>query len=89
MTAPAPETLTTLADAIITELSNSRLANRTHGLRTTYDSGCRGPLCRKANRDRMRVVKKGIPQKRFHGTEEMLEKLIAEHKAQRQLQIAI
>lgn len=36
------------------ELSNPRLANRTHGSRATYALGCRGPLCSIAERDRAR-----------------------------------
>lgn len=87
MSVSAPEKLATLADEIIAELSDPKFITRTHGSRGTHNDGCKGPMCRKANRDRMRVVKNGAPQKRFKGTEEILEKLIAEHKAQRQVRI--
>lgn len=36
------------------ELDNPEFANRTHATRSTYAGGCRGPLCRKSERDRAR-----------------------------------
>lgn len=38
------------------ELEDPRFINRTHYKRNTYDAGCSGPLCRKANREWMRII---------------------------------
>lgn len=43
-----------LPDEIQAELDNSEFASRIHYSRATYALGCRGPLCRKAERDRGR-----------------------------------
>lgn len=40
-----------LIRAIEKELANPKHSHRVHGRRWTYNAGCRGPLCRKANRD--------------------------------------
>lgn len=46
-----------LPDDVLTELKDPRFASRTHGTRGTYaratdgGKGCRGPLCKKAERD--------------------------------------
>lgn len=40
-----------LPDDVRDELSDPEFINRTHGRRSTYAVGCRGPLCRKAERD--------------------------------------
>lgn len=37
------------------ELSDPTHANRTHYRKATYAAGCRGPLCRKAERDEGRL----------------------------------
>lgn len=39
---------------IYNELTDNRFASRQHYSRATYAQGCRGPLCRKAERDRGR-----------------------------------
>lgn len=43
----------TLAD-VVEELNDARYANRQHGSRATAALRCRGPLCRKSERDRSR-----------------------------------
>lgn len=47
------------------ELDDARFATKTHGRRSTYMAGCRGPLCRKSERDAKndayRRSKKGSP----------------------------
>lgn len=40
-----------LIRSIERELANPEHAGRSHGSRSTYNKGCHGPLCRKANRD--------------------------------------
>lgn len=45
------KTAQTLQRAIEKELANPKHSGRVHGRRGTYTLGCRGPLCRKANRD--------------------------------------
>lgn len=37
------------------ELSDPHFASRRHGSRATYALGCRGPLCKKKERDRARI----------------------------------
>lgn len=44
-----------LPEDIKVELSDEKFADRKHHSRATYADGCRGPLCRKAERDRGRV----------------------------------
>jgi hypothetical protein len=39
---------------IVTELQDPKFATRTHYSRATYADGCRGPLCRKSEKDRGR-----------------------------------
>lgn len=46
--------ITVLFGEILFELTDERFFNRTHGSRKTYDDHCRGPLCRKSERDRSR-----------------------------------
>lgn len=36
---------------IVKELQDAQLSGRTHNQRSTYESGCRGPMCRKAHRE--------------------------------------
>lgn len=43
-----------LSDDIKAELTDKRFPNRSHHSRSTYADGCRGPLCRKSERDRSR-----------------------------------
>lgn len=51
------KTAQTLQRAIEKELANPKHLSRVHGRRGTYTLGCRGPLCRKANRDYSRQWK--------------------------------
>lgn len=46
--------ITVLFGEILFELTDERFAGRTHMSRKTYDDDCRGPLCRKMERDRSR-----------------------------------
>lgn len=46
--------ITVLFGEVLFELTDERYATRTHGSRKTYDDECRGPLCRKSERDRSR-----------------------------------
>lgn len=50
---------------IITELLDEEFAGRTHGNRKTYDSGCKGPICRKAARDHGRRRNQSEPTDEF------------------------
>lgn len=45
-------TLDDFPDDVRDELIDQDFINRTHGRRATYAKNCRGPLCRKAERDR-------------------------------------
>lgn len=36
------------------ELEDTDYKSRRHGVKATYSAGCRGPLCRKGNRDAVR-----------------------------------
>ena len=40
---------------IFFELNDSKFLSRTHGTRSTYADGCRGPLCRWSERERGRA----------------------------------
>lgn len=40
-----------LPDDVVEELLDPRFLNRTHHKKATYAKGCRGPLCRKEERD--------------------------------------
>lgn len=48
------EILEQLWNDIWAELNNPEYATRNHHTRGTYDDGCRGPMCTKANRDNPR-----------------------------------
>lgn len=39
---------------LFSELKDLRFITRTHGCRATYALGCRGPMCRKSERDNTR-----------------------------------
>lgn len=41
---------------VLEEINDPGYLNRVHGRPATYNAGCRGPLCRKMNRDRARQV---------------------------------
>ena len=45
----------TLLMEVTAELADPRTLDKTHGLVSTYNAGCRGPLCQKANRDYART----------------------------------
>lgn len=47
-------TIEQLPKEVIDELSDPKLGGRRHYSRRTYNSGCRGPLCRAVERDRAR-----------------------------------
>lgn len=40
-------------DDVAEEVTNERFLNSTHGRAGTYTAGCRGPLCRMAQRERV------------------------------------
>lgn len=44
------------AEEIANELADPTYANRTHGTRSCVNAGCKGPLCSKYHRDRMREI---------------------------------
>lgn len=46
--------LTLIISQVLFELSDGRFIGRTHHRRKLYNQDCRGPLCRKAERDRSR-----------------------------------
>lgn len=46
-----PQSLDTLWVMLIHELTYPKYRYKEHHSRITYDSGCRGPLCQKAQRD--------------------------------------
>lgn len=39
-------------DDIAAEIEDERYLSSTHGRASTYNTGCRGPLCRMANREK-------------------------------------
>jgi hypothetical protein len=47
---PLPDAVTALSADILAELLDSEHVLRVHGRRTCYTAGCRGPLCRRADR---------------------------------------
>jgi hypothetical protein len=76
---------------ILFELIDKVFDGRTHATRATYAKGCRGPLCRKAERDRgrerhaARQAKKGMEVTRLPATEaqardELLDQIIVWHR---------
>lgn len=76
---------------VLFELLDKAYDGRTHATRATYAKGCRGPLCRKAERDRgrerhaARQAEKGKDVTRLPATEaqardEFLNQVIAWHR---------
>lgn len=76
---------------ILFELHDPEYQGRSHATRSTYAKGCRGPLCRKSERDRgrerhaSRQAEKGKKVTRLPATEaqardEFLNQVIAWHK---------
>ena len=63
---------------VVKELSDPLFLGRTHGKISCYNEGCRGPFCRKVNRDRSRqmygnkVNVKRHRQRRQHEEDEAL-----------------
>lgn len=56
-----------LLQAIVDELCDETYPNRIHHSRATYALGCRGPLCRKSERDRgSRRFKERHPESRSY-----------------------
>jgi hypothetical protein len=47
---PLPDAVTALSADILAELLDAEHIMRVHGRRTCYTAGCRGPLCRRADR---------------------------------------
>jgi hypothetical protein len=92
-----------LPDDVRTELEDSRFASRTHGTRGTYakasdgGKGCRGPLCKKAERDdaekkyaqrqanRGKKVVPGSKNEDARARDELLTKIQNWHSGQRYL----
>lgn len=68
---------------VVKELSDPLYLGRTHGKISCYNEGCRGPFCRKVNRDRSRQMYgnktnvKRHRQRRQHKEDEMLALLAA------------
>jgi len=76
---------------ILLELCDKDYDGRTHATRATYAKGCRGPLCRKAERDRgrerhaARQAEKGLEVTRLATTKAQerdvfLDQIIAWHR---------
>jgi hypothetical protein len=70
------------------EIEDPRFLSKRHGTRVAYNAGCRGALCRKANRDNMRKYLKGSSPSdrptrvsRFDKYNEVLDAIIAWHHA--------
>ena len=79
------ETEEELIVEVLAEIEEVKYLTLSHGKRSTYSAGCRGPLCRKAERDRglprMREVKgierEGIPDTPARRHDALLEALLA------------
>lgn len=82
-----------LARAIADEINDPAYAGRTHGRRGCVNAGCKGPLCRKFNRDRQRILyqqSNPIAKRRRGVTSDpeldlFLDELIEAHANQRSL----
>jgi hypothetical protein len=93
-----------LPSDVLEELSDPEFENRTHGVRGTYargrlpgSKGCRGPLCRKAERDEAdrkykarqakvgKVAKSGLKNETARARDELLTKIILWHAGEREL----
>lgn len=72
-----------IEDEVNAELNDR--PNSLHGASTTYRNGCRGPLCRKNERDRRRILRHTMqPDVRTRGrserdNDEYLESVEAKH----------
>ena len=74
---------------VVEELDDPRFANRQHGSRATAALGCRGTLCRKAERDRsrrrneQRAIRSGrqfVGGVREYDRDDLLDAIIRWHK---------
>lgn len=54
-----------LWDEICREVCDAEYANRTHGNRRTYDAGCKGPKCSKAQREHGRRRTSTNPSEKY------------------------
>lgn len=81
---------------IFLELTDSNFITRQHHSRATYASGCRGPLCQKAERDRGRRRQEAraeqagrtyipVPQHRKLDREELLTRVFEWHMQTREV----
>lgn len=60
------------------ELDDPRWKTRTHGSIGTYVDGCRGPLCRRANRERTNPTAESVkPKARVN--DELLSHILEKH----------
>lgn len=91
-----------LPEDVIAELNDPRFENRTHGIRGTYakaadgGKGCRGPLCRKAERDEGadkyarrrardgKTARSGLKDEEARARDELLDQIILWHRTQRE-----
>lgn len=92
-----------LPDDVREELADPRFSDRTHGIRGTYakaadgGKGCRGPLCRKAERDegaekyarqrarQGKTARPGLKDEEVRARDEELSRIILWHRGQREL----
>lgn len=76
------------------ELNDRKFKSRTHGARSTYAQGCRGPLCKKAERDRARrkheikMLAQGksvspLPPRKGRDRDEFLQWILGWHRGSR------
>lgn len=96
-----------LPEDVLLEISDIRFASRTHGKRGTYarppagaaagEKGCRGPLCRKAERDEAelkyarrrarlgKVARIGLKDDDVRARDELLDRIQQWHECERYL----
>lgn len=88
LTENPPQEMRDLANEVYKELTNKILLGRPHGSRYTLNGGCRGPLCRRAERawqrkkyERAQQAKgKSVkPYEAVREYDEILDIIIAEH----------
>lgn len=74
--------ITVLMGQILFELTDERFKARTHHRRKLYDEGCKGPLCRKAERDRSRRrYQRGNPGGNRNRRRSLLDDAVLEYVA--------
>src|SRR4051794_27918208 len=93
-----------IPDDVRAELADEKFSTRTHGKRGTYakgsvpgEKGCRGPLCRKAERDEAEAkyarrrardgkqARSGLKDDEARARDELLVRIQAWHEGQREL----